>query len=192
MITGVYKPDHGSIYFLGERIEGKPPHVICRKGISRTFQVPQPLSSMSVMDNVMLASKFCGDGDEEYARKVLERVGLESKIHVEAGKLTLIEKRLLELARALVTKPKLILLDEVVAGLRREEIDSLGEILASLNREDLTIVWVEHRVSELIRWVRRLVVMSSGSVIADGSPEEVVKMPAVIETYLGKTFFEGV
>lgn len=186
VVTGVFKPESGKIYFKGVDITGKPPHIICRYGLARTFQIPQPLPDMTVYENVLLASKFCGDGNEERVWEVIGLCGLEDKAFTETEKLTLIEKRMLELARALSTNPELVFLDEVAAGLRPGEINKLGSILNKLNKEGLTIVWIEHNVAELIKYVKSLIVMSQGRIIAQGSPEEVVKSPEVIKSYLGR------
>ncbi len=186
VVTGVYKPDEGSVIFEGRDITGKPPHIICRQGIARTFQIPQPIMDLTVLENVMLSSVFCGDRSTKQVWEALELCGLSEKAYVEAGKLTLVEKRLLELARAMASKPKLLFLDEVAAGLRPHELKRLGEVLHRLNREGVTLVWVEHNVAELVKYVRRVVVMHQGHILADGEPSVVVKLPEVVESYLGR------
>lgn len=186
VVTGVYKPDAGKIFFEGKDITGKPPHVICKQGIARTFQIPQPISDLTVLENVMLSSAFCGESSIKQVWKALEISGLSDKAYVEAGKLTLIEKRLLELARAMAARPKLLFLDEVAAGLRAYELERLGRVIRRLNKEGVTIVWVEHNVAELIKHVKRLVVMHQGRILADGNPSEVLRLPEVVESYLGK------
>jgi len=191
VVTGVYKPDEGEIYFQGVRIDGLPRHKICRLGIARTFQIPQPLGDLSVWENVQLGNIFCGIGDAGTVEEVLRVTGLYDKRFHEASKLTLIEKRLLELARALAIKPKMLFLDETAAGLREEEIKRLGDLLNKLNNSGVTIVWIEHNVSALLKYVKRLVVMDMGHIIADGNPQEVINEEKVIDAYLGKMMVKG-
>lgn len=186
VVSGVYKPDEGRVLFEGKDITGKPLHVICRQGIARTFQIPQPLHELTVLENVMLSSRFCGNGDMAAVWESLELCDLREKAYTEAGKLTLVEKRMLELARAISSRPRLLFLDEVAAGLRPGELRRLTEALERLNREGLTLVWVEHNVAELIKYVRRVVVLHQGRVIADGEPRDVIRLPEVVESYLGR------
>lgn len=186
LITGIYKPDRGKIYFNNKDITGLPPHIICKMGIMRTYQIPQPFGSMSVYDNVLIASEYCGDGDENYVKEVLKELNLWNKAFVLAESLSLVEKRILEFARAIATKPKLLLIDEVLAGLRESEISLISKIINDLNRNEVTILWVEHRVHELIKIVKRLIVLNFGEIIADDAPEKVLSDDRVIEAYLGK------
>ncbi len=186
VVTGVYKPDSGKIYYNNKDITGLPSYKICRLGISRTYQIPQPFDNMSVLENVMVASEFCGDEDRDHVREVLDRLGLWSKAYSLAGSLSLVEKRILEIARALATKPKLLFVDEALAGLREAEISRIISIMRELNSEGISIVWVEHRVHELIKVARRLVVLNFGEIIADDVPEKVLSNERVIEAYLGK------
>jgi branched-chain amino acid transport system ATP-binding protein len=186
VVTGVYKPDSGKVYYDNKDITGLPSYKICRMGISRTYQIPQPFDNMSVLENVMVASEFCGDGDRDYVRDVLKRLGLWNRAYSLAGSLSLVEKRILEIARALATKPKLLFVDEALAGLREAEISRVMSIMRELNSEGITIVWVEHRVHELIKVARRLVVLNFGEIIADDVPEKVLSNERVIEAYLGK------
>jgi branched-chain amino acid transport system ATP-binding protein len=142
---------------------------------------------MSVKENLLLASDFCrGSSDEGLVDDILKKLGLWDKRNEDPGKLTLAEKRLLELGRALASDPKLILVDEVAAGLRPREIEKIGSILDELNSIGVTVVWVEHNVRELVRYVKRLVVLNNGQVIANGDPRNVISNPLVVESYLGK------
>ncbi|MEB3779285.1 MAG: ABC transporter ATP-binding protein [Desulfurococcales archaeon] len=186
VVTGVYKPEEGRIAFQGSDITGKPSHLICRLGISRTFQIPQPIEDMTVYENVALSNRFCGDGKDETVWEALKLCGLEDKAYVEAGRLILVEKRLLELARAIATRPRLLFLDEVAAGLRPGEIRHLASVLRDLNSRGISIVWIEHNIVELVKYVRRVVVMHFGRVIADGDPSRVLRLPEVVESYLGR------
>ncbi|MEM1611127.1 MAG: ABC transporter ATP-binding protein [Sulfolobales archaeon] len=187
IITGIYRPDNGRILFLGEDLTRLPQHEICRRGIARTFQIPRLFVGMSVKENMLIASEFCkGTSDEDMVNDVLKKLGLWDKRDEDPEKLTLIEKRLLELGRAIASSPKLLLVDEVAAGLRTGEIKKIGSMLQELNSNGITVVWVEHNVRELIRYVRRLVVLNNGQVIADGDPETVISNPLVVESYLGK------
>jgi len=186
VVTGVYKPDSGSMYFLEKDITYLPVHKRCRLGIARTFQIPQPFNSMSLWDNIMVAGEFCGGLDEMFAKEVVKDLGLHGKIHEPAGKLSLVEKRLLELARAIVVRPKLLLIDEILAGLREAEVNRVASIITRLNEEKVTILWVEHRVHDLVKLAKRLIVFHFGKVIADGTPEIVLKEKDVIEAYLGR------
>jgi len=186
VVTGVYRPDEGEIYFENKRIDRLPRHKICRIGIARTFQIPQPLEDLSVWENVQMGDIFCGVNDIRSVKEALKISGLYDKRFYEASKLTLIEKRLLELARALAVKPRLLFLDEVAAGLREDEIKRLGDLLVKLNNEGVTVIWIEHNVSALLKYVKRLVVMNMGYIIADGDPQEVINKPQVIDAYLGK------
>jgi branched-chain amino acid transport system ATP-binding protein len=186
VVSGVYRPDSGKIYFLGNDITDLPVHRRCKLGIARTFQIPQPFNSMSVWDNVVVAGEFCGGFDEGFAKEIIRDLGLHSKIHDATDKLSLVEKRLLELARALVTKPKLLLIDEILAGLRENEVNKVTSIIEKLNEEGVTVLWVEHRVHDLVKVVERLIVLNLGTVIADGAPEIVLRDKMVVDAYLGK------
>lgn len=185
IITGIYKPTSGKVYYMGKDIIGWPPHKICRLGIARTFQIPQPFESMQVVENIKVARLFCGKGAVD-EREVLKLVGLEDKAFECAGRLALIEKRLLELARALATSPKVLFLDEVIAGLTESEANVIGDLLTELNKRGITVVWIEHNVKVLMKFVRRVIALHHGEKIAEGSPEEVANNPLVIESYIGR------
>jgi branched-chain amino acid transport system ATP-binding protein len=189
MIAGVYVPDRGSISFAGERIEGLTPDKICRRGIARTFQIVRPFPALSVEENVIVGAllhRHDVDEARERALDLLRRLELYNKRTQTASSLTLPDRKRMELARALATDPKLILLDEVMAGLRPTEIDRIVTTLRELNRETgLTILLIEHVMRAVMALAARILVLHHGAAIADGKPDEVVRNAAVIESYLG-------
>jgi len=189
MIAGVYAPDGGTITFAGERIEGLTPDRICRRGIGRTFQIVRPFPALSVEDNVIVGAllhRHRVDDARAYAREVLRRLDLYDKRAQRASALTLPDRKRLEVARALATDPKLLLLDEVMAGLRPTETDRMVAILKELNRETgLTILLIEHVMRAVMALAARILVLHHGAAIAEGAPEQVVRDAAVIDSYLG-------
>ena len=189
MIAGVYTPDGGSISFAGERIEGLTPDKICRRGIARTFQIVRPFPALTVEENVIVGA-LLHRHDVNEARKrahdLLRRLELYDKRTQAASSLTLPDRKRMELARALATDPKLILLDEVMAGLRPTEIDRIVTTLRELNREiGLTILLIEHVMRAVMALAVRVLVIHHGAAIADGKPDQVVRNTAVIDSYLG-------
>ncbi len=190
MIAGVLAPDDGTIAFAGERISGLAPDAICRRGIGRTFQIVRPFPALSVEDNVLVGA-LLRHHDVAAARRqavaVLERLDLIGKRGQLAATLTLPDRKRLEVARALATEPKALLLDEVMAGLRPTETDRMVAILAGLNRESgLTIVLIEHVMRAVMALARRVLVLHHGAAIAEGPPAAIVREPAVIQSYLGE------
>ncbi len=187
-ITGVYRPEEGRILFKGIDITGWPPHRITKLGIARTFQIVRPLHNMSVLDNVVVGA-LLREPDigraREAALEVLELVGLYEKRSMLAKDLNLVEKKRLEIARALATKPELLLLDEVAAGLRPREVDELVDMLIEVARKGVTIIMVEHVMRAVMNFAERIVVLHYGRKIAEGTPEEVANNPRVVEAYLG-------
>jgi branched-chain amino acid transport system ATP-binding protein len=189
MIAGVFAPDSGAISFAGERIDGLPPDRICRRGIGRTFQIVRPFPALSVEDNVIVGAllhrRHVVDA-RAHAHEVLRRLDLYDKRAQRASSLTLPDRKRLEVARALATDPKLLLLDEVMAGLRPTETDRIVAILKELNRETgLTILLIEHVMRAVMALASRILVLHHGAAIAQGTPEAVVRDPAVIHSYLG-------
>jgi branched-chain amino acid transport system ATP-binding protein len=189
VIAGVYTPDSGAITFAGERIEGLPPDKVCRRGIGRTFQIVRPFPTLTVEDNVIIGALLrrghAADA-RAHARDVLRRLDLYDKRSQPASALTLPDRKRLEVARALATDPKLLLLDEVMAGLRPTETDRMVTILKELNRDTgLTILLIEHVMRAVMALAARIVVLHHGAEIAQGAPEDVVRNPAVIHSYLG-------
>ncbi len=189
MIAGVLPPDSGTIAFAGERIDGLPPDRICRRGIGRTFQIVRPFPALSVEDNVIIGALLHRGhvgAARERAHEVLRRLDLYDKRERRASALTLPDRKRLEMARALATDPKLLLLDEVMAGLRPAEMDRIVATLRALNRESgLTILLIEHVMRAVMALASRILVLHHGAAIAEGLPEQVVRDPAVIDSYLG-------
>lgn len=189
MIAGVYTPDGGSIAFDGERIDGLTPDKVCRRGIGRTYQIVRPFPALSVEDNVIVGALLHRRGVADaraHALYVLRRLDLYDKRAQLASSLTLPDRKRLEVARALATDPKLLLLDEVMAGLRPTETDRIVAILRDLNRDTgLTILLIEHVMRAVMALAGQILVLHHGAVIAQGSPQEVVRDPAVIHSYLG-------
>jgi branched-chain amino acid transport system ATP-binding protein len=189
IIAGMSAPDRGSIAFAGERIEGLTPDEICHRGIGRTFQLVRPFPALSVEDNVAIGAMLHRH-DPALARRraheVLKQLDLFGKRHQPASALTLPDRKRLEVARALATDPKLLLLDEVMAGLRPAETDRMVSVLTTLNRETgLTILLIEHVMRAVMALAARVLVLHHGAAIAEGAPEAVVREPAVVQSYLG-------
>jgi len=189
MIAGVLLPDQGSITFEGERIDGRTPDAICRRGIGRTFQLVRPFPALSVEDNVLIGALLHRPKPEAarvHAHDLLRRLDLYGKRHQLASTLTLPDRKRLEVARALATDPKLLLLDEVMAGLRPVETDRMVAVLRELNRDSsLTILLIEHVMRAVMALAGRVLVLHHGAAIAEGAPEAVVRDDTVIESYLG-------
>ncbi len=190
MIAGVYRPDSGSIVFSGRDIQGLRPDQVCVAGIGRTFQIVKPFAGLSVLDNVIvgaLARASTVAEARERARTVLDKLGLSAKRNQPASSLTLPDRKRLEVARALATRPRLLLLDEVMAGLRPTECDQMVAVFRELNRsEGLTILLIEHVMRAVMALAQQVVVLHHGEIIARGTPQEVVHDPAVLECYLGE------
>jgi branched-chain amino acid transport system ATP-binding protein len=189
MIAGVYAPDGGRISFAGERIDGLPPDRICRRGIGRTFQIVRPFPGLTVEDNVIVGALLHRrrvDDARAHAHEILRRLDLHDKRGQRASSLTLPDRKRLEVARALATGPKLLLLDEVMAGLRPTETDRMVAILKALNADTgLTILLIEHVMRAVMALASEILVLHHGAEIARGAPADVVRDPAVIHSYLG-------
>jgi branched-chain amino acid transport system ATP-binding protein len=188
-IAGVFPPDSGSIFFNGEAIHGLRPDQVCAAGIGRTFQIVKPFAGLSVLDNVMVGG-FLRESSSAGARRIsleiLEKLHLASKRDLPASSLTLPDRKRLEVARALATRPRLLLLDEVMAGLRPTECDQMVEVFRELNREGLTILLIEHVMRAVMALAQHIGVLHHGEVIARGTPQEIVRNPRVLESYLGE------
>ncbi len=190
LITGFQRPDTGSVMAFGREIGRLRPHQVCAYGLARTFQVAKPFGGMTVLSNVMTGA-FLHDKRFSQARdkahETIEFVGLGRREEMAARDLTTIDQRRLEMARALATQPKLLLLDEVMAGLNPSEIDQAVALLKKLTARGLTIVIVEHVMRAIMAVADRMVVLDHGQKIAEGTPKEVVENPDVIRAYLGST-----
>jgi branched-chain amino acid transport system ATP-binding protein len=187
--TGTLAPDAGRVLYAGTDVTRLPPNQRCRMGIARSFQIPQPFGGMTVFENVVVAAAF---GSARREREVYERCGalleqsdLADKANRTAGSLTLIDRKRLEIARALATEPRVLLLDEVAGGLTEGECAALVTMIKRIHREGISIIWIEHVVHALVATVDRLVVLHGGSLIAEGDPQTVIRSAAVREIYMG-------
>jgi branched-chain amino acid transport system ATP-binding protein len=194
LIAGEMAPSAGSIAFVGSRIDGMTADAVCRRGVARTFQLVRPFPALSVGDNVtvgaLLHRRDVGDA-RQHALSLLRRLDLFDKREQPASTLTLPDRKRLEVARALATGPRLLLLDEVMAGLRPTETDRMVATLQRLNRESgLTIVLIEHVMRAVMALASRVLVLDHGIAIAEGAPQAIVRDPAVIQSYLGQAHLE--
>ena len=191
LITGFHRPDGGSVTAFGREIVGLRPYDICALGLARTFQVAKPFGAMTVLANVMTGA-FLRDKKLEVARararEAIEFVGLSAKEQTPARDLTTIDQRRLEMARALATEPRLLLLDEVMAGLNPAEIDQAVALVGKLSQRGLTIIIVEHVMRAIMAVARHIVVLDHGQKIAEGSPKDVVANEEVVRAYLGSGY----
>lgn len=190
-VAGVYTPSDGTVSFEGEKINGVKPWNLCRKGLARTFQIVKPFASKSVLYNVTVGAFVhtnSRDVAEARALEVLERLQFADKKDARAGNLTIAERKRLEIARALATQPKLLLLDEVMAGLRPSEVDEMVEIIRNLRDEGVTIFVIEHIMRAIMAMSDRIVVIQFGKKIAEGTPQEIATNENVIKAYLGEDY----
>jgi branched-chain amino acid transport system ATP-binding protein len=189
MISGDVRPDSGEVHFAGHVVNRLDSAARCRLGIGRTYQIPKPFERMSVFENVLVAAQqgaqTRGPESHQSAISTLERSGLLDKANRSAGSLGLLDRKRLELARTLATRPKLLLLDEVAGGLTDPEMHELVAVVRAIRDEGTAVVWIEHVVRALVGAVERLLCLSGGTFIADGEPRAVLESPAVREVYLG-------
>ncbi|MGB5180906.1 MAG: ABC transporter ATP-binding protein [Xanthobacteraceae bacterium] len=194
IISGTIAPDSGRVVYAGRDITSLPPAQRCALGIGRSFQIPQPFSGMSVFENLVVAAAFGGGRRErdayESCMAILERCGLLNKANRPAGSLTLLDRKRLELARALASQPAVLLLDEVAGGLTEHECQTLIALIAEIRQGGVSIVWIEHVVHALLASVDRLLVLHNGAFIADGDPQAVIRSPQVAEIYMGQSYVE--
>ena len=190
MVAGVFAPDSGKIEFLGKQIQGLRPDQVCAAGIGRTFQIVKPFAGLTVLDNVVVGALLRSkdvSAAKSYAAEIMEKLGLGAKRDLPASSLTLPDRKRLEVARALATRPKLLLLDEVMAGLNPTECDLMVEVFRNLNKTSgLTILLIEHVMRAVMALAQHVGVLHHGEVIARGTPAEIVRDPAVLECYLGE------
>jgi branched-chain amino acid transport system ATP-binding protein len=189
-VSGSLPVDSGHIRFDGREISGLPPHRRTRLGIVRSFQIPKPFVSMTVLENLDIPLEYAAheraDAADADAMEILRAIGLESKAHLRPAGLTQIEMRKLELARAMAARPKLLISDEAMAGLSHAEVDDILAILFGLSERGITIIMIEHIMRAVMRFSQRIVVLDAGELIAEGTPDEVVRNPAVEKAYLGE------
>jgi branched-chain amino acid transport system ATP-binding protein len=191
-VSGALSADGGRILFDGRDVTAMPAHQRTRLGIVRSFQIPKPFTSMSVLENLGIPLEYAahtrspgGDATEE-AMEILREIGLESKAGLKPAGLTQIEMRKLELARAMAARPKLLISDEAMAGLSSAEVDDILTILFRMNAQGITIIMIEHIMRAVMRFSERVVVLDAGNRIAEGTPDEIVRNPAVEKAYLGE------
>ena len=190
LVAGDLRPDAGHIHFDGREVTKLAANARCNLGMGRTSQIPRPFEGLTVFENALVGSSF-GAGNrlagtrEQAAADAVERVGMNRKANVIAGSLTLLERKRLELARALATQPRLLLLDEIAGGLTEEEVLELVELIKQIHSSGVAIVWIEHIVHALIRVVDRMIAIDAGSMLADGDPQTVMSSDAVRSVYIG-------
>ncbi|MFY9840461.1 MAG: ABC transporter ATP-binding protein [Xanthobacteraceae bacterium] len=189
IISGAIAPDSGRVLYAGNDITALPPAQRCTIGIGRSFQIPQPFGGMSVFENLVVAATF-GAGRREHdayesCMSILERCRLADKANRPAQSLTLLDRKRLELARALASEPAALLLDEVAGGLTEHECQALIELIGEVRRAGVSMIWIEHVVHALIASIDRLLVLHNGAFIADGDPRAVIANPQVAEIYMG-------
>ena len=191
LISGVYRPDGGRVLYRAKDITRQSRHARCREGIGRTFQIPKPFGDMSVFENVLVCAAY-GRGMRERASyqrcvETLELTGLAAKANKQAGALPLLDRKRLELARALAGDPSVLLLDEIAGGLTEAEVEALIETVKDLHKEGISIIWIEHIVHALLAVVERIVAISFGRNLIEGDPQEVMCSDEVQACYMGGT-----
>lgn len=189
-ISGALRNDTGKITFSGEVVDALPAYVRLRRGIARSFQVPRPFKSMTVLENLLVPIDFAGHGQTsrsamEEVEAIMDKMGLAGKANTLSSQLSQVELRRMELARAMAAKPKLLISDEAMAGLSSSEIDEILDLLFKLNAEGITIIMIEHIMHAVMRFSERLICLEAGRIICEGNPQEMVANKRVQEAYLG-------
>jgi len=188
-ISGALRNDGGSIRFEGAEISGLPAYQRTRKGIARSFQIPRPFHSMSVLDNLLVPYEYVvhlrQSEAEKQAMDILRRIGLAERAHAPSKQLSQVELRKLELARAMAARPRLLISDEAMAGLSGSEVDEVLKILFDLNAQGITIIMIEHIMQAVMRFSQRVVCLDAGKIICEGTPASIVANPDVQRAYLG-------
>ncbi len=190
LISGDVLPDSGQVHFKGKNITHALPHIRCRSGIGRSYQIALPFEGMTVFENLMVGAMFGGNRTNtseanDRCAAILEKTGLIARANQLAGGLTLLDRKRLELARALATEPELLLLDEIAGGLTEHEAHQLVELVQSILKQGISIIWIEHVVHALLAVATRLFVINFGEKLADGLPRDVMDSPEVKRVYMG-------
>ncbi len=191
LLSGFVRPDEGTVRYAGEDVTGLRPHEICQRGMVRTFQVPRPFTRLSVLENVLVGALEQESHRRQaigQAEEILELTGLAAKAKVPGHSLTLPDRKRLEVARALATKPRVLLLDEVMAGLNPTETGQFIALIRTIHQRGMTIVLIEHVMKAVMALSQRVLVLNYGELIAEGAPEAIVRDPRVIEAYLGQGY----
>ena len=189
LIAGTLRPNTGTVSFEGRDISHLPAHDRCRAGIARSYQIPHPFAGMTVFENLLVGGAFGGESGEAetygFCVDILERTQLIGKANVLAGSLTLLERKRLELARALATRPRILMLDEIAGGLTEHEVDELIDLIREIQTENISVIWIEHIVHALLSVIDRLLVINFGQKMDDGDPQVVIDSPEVQKIYMG-------
>jgi len=188
-VSGLLRNDGGSIHFAGQEISSLPAYLRARRGIARSFQVPRPFRTMTVLENLLVPSAYVQhmkDVDSEAkAMEILSGMGLGTKAHATASQLSQVELRKLELARAMAARPRLLISDEAMAGLSGAEVDEVLAILFKLNESGITVIMIEHIMQAVMRFSQRVICLDAGRIICEGTPGSIVQNPDVQKAYLG-------